>query len=42
VLQPVGAFVYCKRHAAATVAGRQNLRISTRHRRLPAHWVWFR
>ena len=34
VLQPIGAFVYCKRHAAATVAGRQNSGISTRRRRL--------
>jgi len=34
VLQPIGAFVYCKRHAAATVAGRQNSEISTRRRRL--------
>jgi len=34
VLQPIGAFVYCKRHAAATVAGRQNSGISTCRRRL--------
>ena len=34
VLQPIGAFVYCKRHAAATVAGMQNSGSSTRRRRV--------
>ena len=33
VLQPIAAFVYCNRHAAAAavVAGRQTLEISARH-----------
>ena len=30
VLQPIAAFVYCNRQAAAVVAGRQKSEISTR------------
>ena len=36
VLQPIAAFVYCNRHAAAGRRGRQTSEISAR-RQAPAH-----